>query len=335
MKKKRLLPLGILAVLVLAALIYTRPMTLEAMFGLDITQSELVYTDYLTVSIDEPGRSVESSEWLRGEERTETLISLLSQQKFRRSLRNLLPLETTSDMPQNNLIFDADFSFNDGQDYLYFQSSFGQLNLFSTTGNNSCSAPRAVRRNFCSRSMTCSLLTLRNNQEVIFMKRRHIVLLGILAVLVLSALIYTRPMTLQEIGKVDIAQCESVSGYHRRAPDSEFTSFELSAEDERCSQLIDLFAQQKYRRSLINLLSPDGGSTHRPKDGDFIWDLSFNFGPTDFPDGSTGEGVLVTCRNFFGKLSLFRAYDGKAIRCTVSGQDEFLQQVYDIISAEP
>ena len=69
-------------------------------------------------------------------ERTETLISLLSQQKFRRSLRNLLPLETTSDMPQNNLIFDADFSFNDGQDYLYFQSSFGQLNLFSTTGNN-------------------------------------------------------------------------------------------------------------------------------------------------------------------------------------------------------
>ena len=150
MKKKRLLPLGILAVLVLAALIYMRPMTLEAMFGLDITQSELVYTDYLTVSIDEPGRSVESSEWLRGEERTETLISLLSQQKFRRSqlidlfaqqkfrrsLRNLLPREQTSDMPQNNLIFDADFSFNDGQDYLYFQSSFGQLNLFSTTGNN-------------------------------------------------------------------------------------------------------------------------------------------------------------------------------------------------------
>lgn len=137
MKKKQLLPLGILAILVLAALIYTRPMTLEAILGLDITQSELVYTDYLTVSIDEPGRSVvESSEWLRGEERTETLISLLSQQKFRHSLRNLLPREQTSDMPQNNLIFDADFSFNDGQDYLYFQSSFGQLNLFSTTGNN-------------------------------------------------------------------------------------------------------------------------------------------------------------------------------------------------------
>ena len=166
------------------------------------------------------------------------------------------------------------------------------------------------------------------------MKRRHIVLLGILAVLVLATLIYTRPMTLQEIGKVDIAQCESVSGYHRRAPDSEFTSFELSAEDERCSQLIDLFAQQKFRRSLINLLAPDGGSTHQPKDGDFIWDLSFNFGPTDFPDDSTGSGTFLQCRNFFGVLRIFNAVEDETLRCTVSGQDEFLQQVYDIISAE-
>ena len=171
MKKKRLLPLGILAVLVLAALIYMRPMTLEAMFGLDITQSELVYTDYLTVSIDEPGRSVESSEWLRGEERTETLISLLSQQKF--------------------------------------------------------------------------------------------------------------------------------------------------------------------RRSLINLLAPDGGSTHQPKDGDFIWDLSFNFGPTDFPDDSTGKGTFIQCRDFYGTLRVFTSIDGKTLRYTTSEQEAFLQQVYDIISAEP
>lgn len=166
------------------------------------------------------------------------------------------------------------------------------------------------------------------------MKKKRLLPLGILAVLVLAALIYTRPMTLQEIGKVDIAQCESVSGYHRRAPDSEFTSFELSAEDERCSQLIDLFAQQKFCRSLANLL-PQGGTTHRTQDGDFRWEVGFCFDATDFPDGSTGEGVLVTCRNFFGKLSLFRAYDGKTIRCTVQDQEAFLQQVYDIISAEP
>ena len=170
MKKKRLLPLGILAVLVLAALIYTRPMTLEALLGLDITQSELVYTDYLTFSLDEPGRSVESSEWLRGEERTEKLIELLSQQKFRRSLASLLP---------------------------------------------------------------------------------------------------------------------------------------------------------------------QGGTTHRTQDGDFRWEVGFCFDETDFPDGSTGKGVFVQCRNFYGKLELFRAYDGKSFRCTVQDQDAFLQQVYGIISSEP
>ena len=166
------------------------------------------------------------------------------------------------------------------------------------------------------------------------MKRRHIVLLGILAVLVLAALIYTRPMTLQQIGKVDIAQCESVSGYHRRAPDSEFTSFELSAEDERCSQLIDLFAQQKYRRSLANLL-PQGGTTHRTQDGDFRWEVGFCFDATDFPDGSTDKGTLIQCRDFYGTLRVFTAIDGKTLRCTTSEQEAFLQQVYDIISAEP
>lgn len=165
------------------------------------------------------------------------------------------------------------------------------------------------------------------------MKRRHIVLLGILAVLVLATLIYTRPMTLQEIGKVDIAQCESVSGYHRRAPDSEFTSFELSAEDERCSQLIDLFAQQKFRRSLLSFL-PQGGTVRQTQDGDIRWEVCFNFGLTDFPDGSTGSGTFLQCRNFFGVLRIFNAVEDETLRCTVSGQDEFLQQVYDIISAE-
>ena len=167
------------------------------------------------------------------------------------------------------------------------------------------------------------------------MKKKRLLPLGILAILILAALIYTRPMTLQELGKVDLLQCNSITGYYRRVPDTEFTSFELSAEDERCSQLIDLFAQQKYRRSLINLLSPDGGSIHQPKDGDFIWDLSFNFGPTDFPDGSTGKGTFIQCRDFYGTLSIFTAIDGKTLRCTTSDQAAFLQQVYDIISAEP
>lgn len=166
------------------------------------------------------------------------------------------------------------------------------------------------------------------------MKRRHIVLLGILVILAAAAFIYTRPMTLDALCEADITQCQSVFGYHFRAPQAEDTRFEFPADDVRGQQLTALFAQQKFRRSLANLL-PQGGTTHRTQDGDFRWEVGFCFDATDFPDGSTGEGVLVSCRNFFGKLSLFRAYDGKTIRCTVQDQDAFLQQVYDIISAEP
>ena len=166
------------------------------------------------------------------------------------------------------------------------------------------------------------------------MKKKWFLSIGILAFLVLAALIYTRPMPLESLCEADITQCKAVFGDHFREPQAEDTHFEFPADDTRCAQLTALFAQQKFRRSLANLL-PQGGTTHRTQDGDFCWEVGFCFDLTDFPDGSTGEGVLVTCRNFFGKLSLFRAYDGKTIRCTTSGQEAFLRQVYDIISAEP
>ena len=165
------------------------------------------------------------------------------------------------------------------------------------------------------------------------MKRRHIVLLGILAVLVLSALIYTRPMTLEALCEADITQCQSVFGYHFRAPQVEDTRFEFPSNDTRCAQLTALFAQQKFCRSLANLL-PQGGTVRQTQDGDIRWEVCFNFDLTDFPDGSTGSGTFLQCRNFFGVLRIFNAVEDETLRCTVSGQDEFLQQVYDIISAE-
>ena len=166
------------------------------------------------------------------------------------------------------------------------------------------------------------------------MKRRHIVLLGILAVLVLAALIYTRPMTLEALCEADITQCQSVFGYHFRAPQVEDTRFEFPSNDTRCAQLVGLFARQKFRRSLLSFL-PQGGTVRQTQDGDIRWEVCFNFGLTDFPDGSTGSGTFLQCRNFFGVLRIFNAVEDETLRCTVSGQDEFLQQVYDIISAEP
>ncbi len=166
------------------------------------------------------------------------------------------------------------------------------------------------------------------------MKKKWFIPLVIFAFLVLAALIYTRPMPLEALCGADVTRCKSVFGYHFREPQAEDTRFEFPADDVRGQQLTALFAQQKFRRSLANLL-PQGGTTHRTQDGDFRWEVGFCFDLTDFPDGSTGKGVLVTCRNFFGKLSLFRAYDGKTIRCTVQNQDAFLQRVYGVITSEP
>ena len=165
------------------------------------------------------------------------------------------------------------------------------------------------------------------------MKKKWLLPIGILAFLVLAALIYTRPMPLEALCEADITQCQSVFGYHFRAPQAEDTRFEFPSNDTRCAQLTALFAQQKFRRSLANLL-PQGGTVRQTQDGDIRWEVCFNFGLTDFPDGSTGSGTFLQCRNFFGVLRIFNAVEDETLRCTVSGQDEFLQQVYDIISAE-
>lgn len=165
------------------------------------------------------------------------------------------------------------------------------------------------------------------------MKKKRLLPLGILAVLVLAALIYTRPMTLEALCEADITQCQSVFGYHFRAPQAEDTRFEFPADDVRGQQLTALFARQKFRRSLLSFL-PQGGTVRQTQDGDIRWEVCFNFGLTDFPDGSTGSGTFLQCRNFFGVLRIFNAVEDETLRCTVSGQDEFLQQVYDIISAE-
>ena len=57
------------------------------------------------------------------------------------------------------------------------------------------------------------------------MKKKWFLSIGILAFLVLAALIYTWPMPLEALCEADITQCQSVFGYHFRAPQVEDTRF--------------------------------------------------------------------------------------------------------------
>lgn len=83
------------------------------------------------------------------------------------------------------------------------------------------------------------------------MKKKWFLSIGILAFLVLAALIYTWPMPLAALCEADITQCKAVFGTHFREPQAEDARFEFPADDARCAQLTALFAQQKFRRSPI------------------------------------------------------------------------------------
>ena len=162
------------------------------------------------------------------------------------------------------------------------------------------------------------------------MKKKWLIPLGIVVILILAALVYTRPMTLEELGKVDLAQCCSISGYYGRFPDVANSKFEFSAEDERCSQLIALFAQQKFQRPLSSLLQGDSLRRQQLQDGELIGEVDFGFYWPDFPNSSTTVSAPIRCWNFYGILGV-----SDTICCTMSNQEAFLQQVYDILSAGP
>ena len=142
------------------------------------------------------------------------------------------------------------------------------------------------------------------------MKKKWFLPLGILAVLILAALIYTRPMPLEALCEADITQCQSVFGTHFREPQAEDTRFAFPADDARCAQLTALFAQQKFRRSLANLL-PQGGTTHRTQDGDFRWEVGFRFGATDFRDGKNFHRLPLGGRLLLRRDRLSRRQHGQ------------------------
>ncbi len=167
-------------------------------------------------------------------------------------------------------------------------------------------------------------------------KIKKIIFATLFLILLVSVLIYTRPMTLAELCLgVDITQSVSVRGdfflaTSDGAPSVETTSpFEIYRDDERFGQIIELFESRKFRRSLVNLL-PQGTKTHLTKDGDFKWDVMFEINDVEFPDGSVVSGTLLSVNNFFGVLEVH--FDGDVWRCTTRDKKEWLSDVMSLIS---
>ncbi len=161
-------------------------------------------------------------------------------------------------------------------------------------------------------------------------KIKIIIFAALFLTLLVCMLFYTRPMTLAQLcSGVDITECVSVSGYFFLAPSVEDSRFEIYKDDERFSQIVELFETQKFRRSLVNLL-PQGTKTHLTKDGDFKWEIMFEINDVKYPDGSVVSGTLIGVSNFFGVLEV--RFNGDEWHCNTNDKKEWLSDVMSLIS---
>ncbi len=170
-------------------------------------------------------------------------------------------------------------------------------------------------------------------EEVNQMKKIKIIISAALLLTLLAfVLFYTRPMTLAQLcSGIDITQCESVRGYFFLVPNIEYSRFEIYRDDERFSQIIELFESRKFRRSLVSLL-PQGTKTHLNQEGDFKWEVMFEINDVTFPDGSVISGTLISVSNFFGVLEIHFNVNGDVWRCNTSDKKEWLRDVMSLIS---
>ncbi len=141
MKRRHAIALCALITLVLALLLYTRPMTLKELCGWDITQCDEV----LAVDFTLPYDGYDPPRLPRGDERAEQLIELFSRQKFRRSLLDLPPFyllyENITIVPQCDETWQVYFYFPNGDDdsplSLNVLNHYGDLTIYFPSGHYS------------------------------------------------------------------------------------------------------------------------------------------------------------------------------------------------------
>ena len=148
-----------------------------------------------------------------------------------------------------------------------------------------------------------------------------------------AALIYIRPLTIEERYPVlDLSSCTLISGYFRDGADAENTRFTISMDDPDFEEMIELFRSAQFKTKLQNIL-PGGTKTHRYQDGDFEWEVVFRFEDVLFPTGDVGSGDMLHVSNFFGDINLF--FDGEQVECSVKNQSQWLKDVMAVVTQYP
>lgn len=137
--------------------------------------------------------------------------------------------------------------------------------------------------------------------------------IAVAVALFLSYRLFSRPMTLSQLyPMIEIDQCSEIKGYYGIGSQEQETEFCYGRSNEDFWELLMLFNEQEYRRSLKDIL-PRTTKTHKVEgDNDFWWDISLRFDEFTMPNGSVSSGFL-RFHNWYGDLEIY--FDGESYAC--------------------
>ena len=168
----------------------------------------------------------------------------------------------------------------------------------------------------------------------IFRKKKTAVLLALAVLILVSYLIYSRPMTLSQLHPLlPLDQCVGISGYYRTSEQTGgLTQFTIEADSAEFQELCSLFNEKTYRRSLKDLL-PRGTRYHQATgEFEFQWEVWFHFDTIEFPDGNGGSGPLLQIQYWYGELEIENMVWEKSRRIShTDDQDIWAKEILDII----
>ena len=167
-----------------------------------------------------------------------------------------------------------------------------------------------------------------------FRKKKTVVVIAMAVLLLVSYLIYSRPMTLSQLSPLlPLDECVGISGYYRTTDQTDgLTQFTIEAGSEEFQELCSLFNEKTYRRSLKNLF-PRGTRYHQTtNEFEFQWEVWFHFDTIEFPDGNGGSGPLLQVQYWYGELDIEnKVWERGRRSCYTSEQDALAREILDII----
>lgn len=152
----------------------------------------------------------------------------------------------------------------------------------------------------------------------------------VILLLVVSGLLYKRPVTLAKLyPELDFGLCTGIRGdYCKGNIGDSVTVFSLEPGDPDLAVLCDLLQKTAFIPKFSNLL-PRGTKTHALKDEDVRWDMVIRFAQLAMPAGDTAIGDLLDIGNFYGTIELRAGGNEKTY--SVKDQEQWLRDVEEIL----